>query len=229
MTNPYGITLDRAWTEWAAEYGVSPTVAAALFLMSVHRPAHEVAAKLTACEFKQVIDIVRRWPNNFASGTLAALETQKHAAQRELTTSTSTDVASGRPGAGIKASAEDTRRTHECRFESFRIHAPQTAPKPERVSAPEPERVPNTEKAGDTYRDAGGGRSSTAHGRRRLKRIGLSIRGIAAATGIPRSSVHRAVRAMARVQSEAGGGHDRNYEEAERHFESDPGLSISAL
>ena len=21
MTNPYGITLDRAWTEWAAEYG----------------------------------------------------------------------------------------------------------------------------------------------------------------------------------------------------------------
>ena len=90
MTNPYGITLDRAWTEWAAEYGVSPTVAAALFLISVHRPAHEVAAKLTACEFKQVIDIVRRWPNNFASGTLAALETQKHAAQRELTTSTST-------------------------------------------------------------------------------------------------------------------------------------------
>ena len=85
MTNPYGITLDRAWTEWAAEYGVSPTVAAALFLISVHRPAHEVAAKLTACEFKQVIDIVRRWPNNFAAGTLAALET------RELTTSTSTD------------------------------------------------------------------------------------------------------------------------------------------
>ena len=148
MTNPYGITLDRAWTEWAAEYGVSPTVAAALFLISVHRPAHEVAAKLTAYEFKQAIDIVRRWPNNFASGTLAALETQKHAAQRELTTSTSTDVASGRPGAGIKASAEDTRRTHECRFESFRIHAPQTAPKPERISVPEPERVPNTEKAG---------------------------------------------------------------------------------
>ena len=101
MTNPYGITLDRAWTEWAAEYGVSPTVAAALFLISVHRPAHEVAAKLTACEFKQVIDIVRRWPNNFASGTLAALETQKHAAQRELTTSTSTD---GRPVGPVRGS-----------------------------------------------------------------------------------------------------------------------------
>ena len=194
MTNPYGITLDRAWTEWAAEYGVSPTVAAALFLMSVHRPAHEVAAKLTACEFKQVIDIVRRWPNNFASGTLAALET------RELTTSTSTDVASGRPGAGIKARAEDTRRTHECRFESFRIHAPQTAPKPERVSAPEPERVPNTEKAGThtgTLADVLRRRMVVED----LRGLGLSIRGIAAATGIPRSSVHRAVRAMARAQA----------------------------
>ena len=200
MTNPYGITLDRAWTEWAAEYGVSPTVAAALFLISVHRPAHEVAAKLTAYEFKQVIDIVRRWPNNFASGTLAALESQKHVAQRELTTSTSTDVASGRPGAGIKASAEDTRRTHECRFESFRIHAPQTAPKPERISAPEPERVPNNEKAGTHT-----GTLANVLRRRMvvedLRGLGLSIRGIAAATGIPRSSVHRAVRAMARARA----------------------------
>ena len=60
MTNPYGITLDRAWTEWAAEYGVSPTVAAAVFLMSVHRPVHEVVAKLAPGEFEQVIDIVSR-------------------------------------------------------------------------------------------------------------------------------------------------------------------------
>ena len=200
MTNPYGITLDRAWTEWAAEYGVSPTVAAALFLISVHRPAHEVAAKLTACEFKQVIDIVRRWPNNFAIGTLAALETQKHAAQRELTTSTSTDGASGRPGAGIKASAEDTRRTHECKFESFRIHAPQTAPKLERASAAKPERALSTEKAGThpgTLADILRRRMVVED----LRGLGLSIRGIAAATGIPRSSVHRAVRAMARVQA----------------------------
>jgi hypothetical protein len=115
MTNPYGITLNRVWTEWATNYGVSSTVAAALFLISVHRPAHEVAAKLTTCEFKQVIDIVRRWPNNFAAGTLAALESHKHVAA-----STSTD-ASGRPPAGI----EDTRRTHECRFGS---NASQTAP-----------------------------------------------------------------------------------------------------
>jgi hypothetical protein len=34
-----------------------------------------------------------------------------------------------------------------------------------------------------------------------LRGLGLSIRGIAAATGIPRSSVHRAVRAMARARA----------------------------
>ena len=127
------------------------------------------------------------------SGTLAALETQKHAAQRELAASTSTNVKSCRPGAGIKASAEDG-------FESFRIHAPQTAPKPERISAPEPERVPNTEKAGThpgTLADILRRRMFVED----LRGLGLSIRGIAAATGIPRSSVHRAVRAMARAQA----------------------------
>ena len=189
MTNPYGITLNRAWTEWATNYGVSPTVAAAVFLISVHRPAYEIAAKLTACEFKQVTDIVRRWPNNFASGTLAALETQKHAAQRELTTSTSTDVASGRPGAGIKASAEDTRRTHECNL--------------------------STEKAG-THPGTLADIASTAHGGRRLKGAGPKH---------PRHRRRNGDTALlgpsgcpcdgARTR-EAGGGHDRNYEEAAR-------------
>ena len=59
MTNPYGITLDRAWTEWAANYGVSPTVAAAVFLMSKLRPLPGVAAKLAAGEFEQVIESSR--------------------------------------------------------------------------------------------------------------------------------------------------------------------------
>jgi hypothetical protein len=31
MGNPYGIALDREWSEWAAKFGASPTVAAALF------------------------------------------------------------------------------------------------------------------------------------------------------------------------------------------------------
>jgi len=60
MTNPYGITLDRAWTEWATNYGVPSTVAAAVFPMSEARPTHEVMAKLAAGEFEQVVDIVSR-------------------------------------------------------------------------------------------------------------------------------------------------------------------------
>jgi hypothetical protein len=64
MTNPYSITLDRAWTEWArwaSNYGVPSTGAAAVFLMSEARPTHEVIAKLAAGEFGQVVDTVSRW------------------------------------------------------------------------------------------------------------------------------------------------------------------------
>jgi hypothetical protein len=76
MTNPYGITLDRAWTEWAADYGVSTTVAAAVFLMSEARPIHEVTAKLAPSEFEQVADIVSRWSDRFPPGTPAALKSR---------------------------------------------------------------------------------------------------------------------------------------------------------
>jgi len=58
MTNPYGITLDHAWKEWATNHGVSPTVAAAVFLISEARPIHEVMAKLAPDESEQVADIV---------------------------------------------------------------------------------------------------------------------------------------------------------------------------
>ena len=40
MTHPDGITLNRVWTEWATNYGVSSTVAAAVFLISEARPIH---------------------------------------------------------------------------------------------------------------------------------------------------------------------------------------------
>jgi hypothetical protein len=54
-----GNTLDYAWTEWAAEYGVSETIAAALYLIPRNRMA-EVLVELTQGETKQVIDIVQR-------------------------------------------------------------------------------------------------------------------------------------------------------------------------
>ena len=46
MANPYGITLNRAWTEWAAEQGMSEAVAAALYLISMNMKTDEVVAKL---------------------------------------------------------------------------------------------------------------------------------------------------------------------------------------
>ena len=76
MTNPYGITLNRVWTEWATNYGVSPMVAAAVFLISEARPIHEVTAKLAPDEFEQVADIVSRWPDRFPPGTPAALKSR---------------------------------------------------------------------------------------------------------------------------------------------------------
>jgi hypothetical protein len=66
--------LDRVWTEWAATCGVSETVAAALFHISELRPLHEIVARLTSDEFKQVVEIVGRWPDHFRPGTLAALK-----------------------------------------------------------------------------------------------------------------------------------------------------------
>ena len=77
MTNPYDITLDRAWTEWAGEHGVSDTVSAALLLISQSRPLPGIVAKLTTGEFDQVIKIVGRWPDQFPPVTLAALKSRR--------------------------------------------------------------------------------------------------------------------------------------------------------
>jgi hypothetical protein len=35
MGNSFGIALNPAWTEWAAKQGVSETIAAALYLLSI--------------------------------------------------------------------------------------------------------------------------------------------------------------------------------------------------
>ena len=76
MSNRYGITLDSEWIEWAAKEEVSETVAAAVLLICETRPVHEVVAKLTPGEFERVVDIVRRSPDHFPSGTLAALKSR---------------------------------------------------------------------------------------------------------------------------------------------------------
>jgi hypothetical protein len=77
MSNQYGITLDFEWIVWAAKERVSETVAAAVLLICQNRPAYEVVAKLTPWEFERVVDIVRRSPDHFPSGTLAALNSPR--------------------------------------------------------------------------------------------------------------------------------------------------------
>jgi hypothetical protein len=69
MSNPYGITLDREWTEWAADMGVSHTVAAALLLICQGCAPDEIVARLTRGELEQVGEIVGRCPNHFPPGT----------------------------------------------------------------------------------------------------------------------------------------------------------------
>ena len=92
MSNRYGITLDSEWIEWAAKEKASETVAAALLLICETRPVHEVVAKLTPGEFERVVDIVRRSPDHFPSGTLAALKSRSPIpAHRQQSASVSTD------------------------------------------------------------------------------------------------------------------------------------------
>ena len=76
MSNRYGITLNFEWIEWAAKEKASETVAAAVLLICETRPVHDVVAKLTPGEFERVVDIVRRSPDHFPSGTLAALKSR---------------------------------------------------------------------------------------------------------------------------------------------------------
>jgi hypothetical protein len=73
MSNPYGITLDREWSEWAAKFGASPTIAAAVFLISERHSSLEVMAKLALGEVEQVAAIVQRWLDCFPPGSLDAL------------------------------------------------------------------------------------------------------------------------------------------------------------
>ena len=77
MANRYGITLSRVWTEWAAEHGVSETIAAALYLLSQNRKAGEVLVKLVPGEMERVIAFVQRWPDRFPPGALAALKNSR--------------------------------------------------------------------------------------------------------------------------------------------------------
>ena len=116
MSNPYGISLDREWTEWVAKAGVSPTVAAALFLISERHPSHEVMAKLTPSEVEQVAKIVRRWPDCFPPGSVDALKSRGQTLAQPPSVRVSADPTSRRRPARVSAESLH-RRAYTRRFE----------------------------------------------------------------------------------------------------------------
>jgi len=120
MTNPYGITLDREWSEWAANIAVSPTVAAALLLICQARPLDEIVARLTPRELEQVVEIVGRCPDHFPPGTLDALKSRSLA------------PTSQRPSVSTfeRSSAQSAARAHQpkksaCACPHAQIRAPE--------------------------------------------------------------------------------------------------------
>ena len=112
ISNPYGITLDREWTEWAANIGVSPTVAAALLLICQARPLDEIVARLTPGELEQVAEIVGRCPDHFPSGTLNALKSCSPTSSHEP------------PSANVSTDQTPRQQAARTSAESLRRHRP---------------------------------------------------------------------------------------------------------
>jgi hypothetical protein len=178
MTHPYGITLNRVWTEWATNYGVSSTVAAAVFLISEARPIHEVTAKLAPDEFEQVADIVSRWPDCFPPGTPAALKSRRQTPSLDSpAVSVSTVQEPQQRPVGTSPEMASERQARVLRAAHLLGRKPGTRP---------------------------GTRAETIRRRyevAQLMHLGLSVRTISMATGIPPTSVHRAKRAIARAEA----------------------------
>jgi hypothetical protein len=60
----------------SANEQASETIAAALFLICQTRNPLKVVGKLTGGEFEKILDVVRRWPDHFPPGTLAAVQSR---------------------------------------------------------------------------------------------------------------------------------------------------------
>ena len=178
MSNRYGITLDSEWIKWAATEKVSETVAAAVLLICETRLVHEVVAKLTPGEFERVVDIVHRSQDHFPTGTLAALKSRGPIpAHRQQSASVSTDREIRQRLVGKTPDMASERQAHVLKAVHLLSRKPGTRP---------------------------GTRAETARRRmvvEELMKAGLSVRNISIATDIPPTSVHRAMRAVARAEA----------------------------
>jgi hypothetical protein len=202
MTSRFGIELHPKDVRWAAAEGVSQDVIAAVLLLH-ERSVDEIAPQLSAAELEQTIVLVGRSPRLYARGTLEALENKR---------ATPPPPETVRPNAVAREKAAPPN--HACR-ERREASAYAGAGKPWGHHAHPPFRTsPGAQrrpaeqiKRGEAPRPAKSGtRLGTETARRRLvvddfRGAGLTIRQIADVTGIPRSAVHRAMRAGVRAEA----------------------------
>ena len=202
MTNRYGTTLDPGAPRWAAAEGVSETVIAAVRLLH-ERSVNQITAKLTPGELEQVIKIVGRSPSCYPPGAYAALKAKRDLSAQPPTENLPPNVAA-KEQAGRTHAADDRRQRQTGKPSGLGAYSAAEPSGLGAYSAAEGARDHSTTESGTCAGTPTGTRAETA--RRRmlvedLRKAGLSIRTIAAGTGIPRSSVHRAMRAIAKAQA----------------------------
>jgi hypothetical protein len=172
--NRFGVALHPDDLRWAAAEGVSETVIAAVVLLH-ESGVDEIAPGLKQDELGQVINLVGRCPSCYPAGTLAALKNQKHAPSHRTASPT---CATKQGLNGLPCSVTTTPILEAAK------HADGT----------------DSQKSGTRP-----GTLAETVGRRMvvedLMKLGLSIRAMSAGTGIPRSAVHRAMRAIARAEA----------------------------
>ena len=168
-------------------------------LLLHEKSVDEVVAKLMSDELGHVIRLVSRCPTCYRPGTLVALRSQTPAPLRPSVSTSNHQPLSRRPGRIIAKSL------HGLRFARAEGAATRAMPTYARTFEHPQSKAklaikPNPEKAGTSA----GTLAETV--RRRfavadLMKAGLSVRAISAGTGIPRSSVHRAMAAIVRAQA----------------------------
>jgi hypothetical protein len=203
MSNRFGVTLHPDAQRWAAAERVSETVIAAVLLLHERR-VEEVALKLSASELAQVIALVGRSPRLYPPGTLHGLESHRAGLPPQPAQTVKPSPIANKE-AGLAPSARHPPRRDAPPSSRIGRDAPQSPP--ERAKGAEANSTPKEPKTAPLASKAGtlsGTAAETA--RRRLvvedvMKAGLSVRMIAGATGIPRSSVHRAMGAVARAEA----------------------------
>jgi hypothetical protein len=205
MTNRFGVALHPDDLRWAAAEGVSETVIAAVVLLH-ESTVDEIAPKLKQDELAQVINLVGRCPSCYPAGTHAALKNRRQASSHR-SASESCTTKQGLNGLPCSVTTTPTQEAGKHRSASESCTTKQGL-----NGLPCSVTTTPTQEAGKRADGTDSQKSGTLPGtlaetvRRRmvvedLMELGLSVRAMSAGTGIPRSAVHRAMRAMAKAKA----------------------------